>query len=982
MEALFKFIMIRPPEALKPETNSIPLTASPNVITRVNRALASNAQSAVNLQNVSEEILQSSEAIKNSSDDPLTKKAADFAAKITKSMTIAEAKSKAIEIFGSPLENVISNPNYDNITQRLSDTLVALKYLGRTDDRTEDLSSAYRALYYIKILASTADEHDILPPYFYFNMIITINGITRPTKETPNPVNGPAERGQPDATSTQNNNREELKSKVDALQNTINELTNLPPTQITVPSPKASTPNSDKSGNKSESTDSKVHHRVDSSHHAISSTPEMKLIGNDAPLRLIANKDVIEQLPSFVKETIKTAGISLDKINLTETVDTLSRSLRATSTELASLDYGSAQQTMLYKVGSNFYEVKGALNDINKFLPAPFVIVPTTHGDLKPVGIGDLLVVKQALKRYDAYDLSDVVNVMKNEHKSTETKRTQSETTTTSVETTVTQEEERDQQTTERFEMQTESSNVQKTDESLKLGASISASYGPFVTFKASADYGLNNSKEQSSKVATNYSKEVTNKASSKITQSVKKTMSTTYVQTYLEDNVHEWNNVGGSGHVIGQYQWLNKIYEAQVFNYGKRLLFDTTVSEPAAFLYYAMVKKPAPGSNLVKPIPFTLTPDQINEGNFAYYVQQYNAEGVQAPPDPFTTVSKTFDGADDRTDRGEFTKTAELPLPAGYKAIASSVFVTFSYWDAGQAAVDVALGSVSHRWTNATGIGFWNSALNGETVSIPFVLRTFRIAVATASVEIRCARTDTALEIWKLATHQAIKQGYEKMLRDYDDALAAAQNEAASEAHGTNPDANAIAIREEMKRLMITLFTNQQFDIFGSIAPGPFGYPQMDIAVAEAQGAYVRFFEEAFEWEQMMYIFYPYFWARKQLWAERILFNDDDPQFQAFLKAGGARVVVSVRPGFELAVAHFMETGQIWNGGDPPTITDPDYLSIIDEIKEQEGAPEGEVPQGDPWDVRVPTQLIKLRTVDTLPEWKKDSNGTWVSAN
>ena len=95
----------------------------------------------------------------------------------------------------------------------------------------------------------------------------------------------------------------------------------------------------------------------------------------------------------------------------------------------------------------------------------------------------------------------------------------------------------------------------------------------------------------------------------------------------------------------------------------------------------------------------------------------------------------------------------------------------------------------------------------------------------------------------------------------------------------------------------------------------------------------------KAFEWVQMMHRFYPYYWGRKKNWAKVALLADDDPQFAEFMKAGAARVVVSVRPGFELAVAHFLETGQIWEGGDPPAITSPTYLNIIDEIKERTGA-------------------------------------------
>jgi hypothetical protein len=46
------------------------------------------------------------------------------------------------------------------------------------------------------------------------------------------------------------------------------------------------------------------------------------------------------------------------------------------------------------------------------------------------------------------------------------------------------------------------------------------------------------------------------------------------------------------------------------------------------------------------------------------------------------------------------------------------------------------------------------------------------------------------------------------------------------------------------------------------------------------------RFFEEAFEWEEMTWITYPYFWGRKSEWTELISFDDPDPVFDDFLKA------------------------------------------------------------------------------------------------
>ena len=100
------------------------------------------------------------------------------------------------------------------------------------------------------------------------------------------------------------------------------------------------------------------------------------------------------------------------------------------------------------------------------------------------------------------------------------------------------------------------------------------------------------------------------------------------------------------------------------------------------------------------------------------------------------------------------------------------------------------------------------------------------------------------------------------------------------------------------------------------------------------------------------------------------------------FLKAGAARVVVPVRLQLEADLRYFLMTGQIWGGGGLPEITDTDYLPITEEIKARDNAPGDEKPQGDPWEVVLPTTLIKLRDDDSLPIWKKfdvDSSDVWV---
>lgn len=119
---------------------------------------------------------------------------------------------------------------------------------------------------------------------------------------------------------------------------------------------------------------------------------------------------------------------------------------------------------------------------------------------------------------------------------------------------------------------------------------------------------------------------------------------------------------------------------------------------------------------------------------------------------------------------------------------------------------------------------------------------------------------------------------------------------------------------------------------------------------------SFAKFMEQAFEWDIMSYTFYPYYWGNRENWLEMFQSENDDKIFRSFLQSGMARVMVTVRPGFENAVMHFMEFGQIWNGGQVPIIGDPLYLSIVDELKEQEYVVE------ETWETTIPTSLTVLQ--------------------
>ena len=225
---------------------------------------------------------------------------------------------------------------------------------------------------------------------------------------------------------------------------------------------------------------------------------------------------------------------------------------------------------------------------------------------------------------------------------------------------------------------------------------------------------------------------------------------------------------------------------------------------------------------------------------------------------------------------------------------------------------------------------------LSQEEGSIPVYVVSNSSSVFAVAIEIVCRRTPRKEMDWQINTHAAIQSAYlaAKARFEKDIEQQAIRNPQSGGLGNANPGLNREIERNELKKHCISILSQQHYDIFNSIETGGEDIPQLNLAVAGDQGAYIRFFEQAFEWSLMNYLLYPYFWSRKSTWIDRIRYNNNDPQYAEFIQAGSARAVLPVRPGFEGAVEHFMRTGEPWNGGPMPEITDDDYLPFVEEMR------------------------------------------------
>jgi len=138
--------------------------------------------------------------------------------------------------------------------------------------------------------------------------------------------------------------------------------------------------------------------------------------------------------------------------------------------------------------------------------------------------------------------------------------------------------------------------------------------------------------------------------------------------------------------------------------------------------------------------------------------------------------------------------------------------------------------------------------------------------------------------------------------------------------------------------------------------------YPAIALEQARSKGRFVQFLEQAFEWQQLAYIFYPYFWAQQPDWIAMMSRSDDaDPNMTAFLQAGSAKVVLAVTPAYEEAVLHFLATREPWEGGPAPVIGDPLFIPLHEELRKRQDDFGNADAEGEPWTFTLPTSLIYL---------------------
>jgi hypothetical protein len=205
---------------------------------------------------------------------------------------------------------------------------------------------------------------------------------------------------------------------------------------------------------------------------------------------------------------------------------------------------------------------------------------------------------------------------------------------------------------------------------------------------------------------------------------------------------------------------------------------------------------------------------------------------------------------------------------------------------------------------------------------------------------EVECKLTDETFKAWQVKAFQTITEAYQNLKEEAE----AKMSEFNPNLPGLNPQQKLDLIRTELKKEALRkMFRCNPLGINDKYVVGK--EYQSDCCTDQHNAEKVRFLETVFDWRNITYEFYPYFYGSRDVknlqgqkvsdnWNEIQKLTDSDPHFQSFLQASYATIRIPVHrdSAKELAAINFIMNNSIANFEVVPESAQP----LLDELENE----------------------------------------------
>ena len=489
--------------------------------------------------------------------------------------------------------------------------------------------------------------------------------------------------------------------------------------------------------------------------------------------------------------------------------------------------------------------------------------------------------------------------------------------------------------------------NESKHARALNFSSSVSGGFGPIST---SVSLGLTSSAEDRIALKRTMQRvfEVTEKASSRTRQEHKISVKLETKKGVEDSSFRTITNPSDDKTMRVDYYRMMRKWRTDLFRYGLRLTFDVAIPTPGARLWALHRRLRELDLAIGQPFSFALMPTELTDADWPAKAAQYGV-ALSPPLSPTIPLTQTKN----MTASGGGNETFVFMPPENYHL--SLEVAGHAMWHGPHTGMppmmfppNVQVQSTAPTSTLAGGgtFTFKGHGFGSKKQAVfPVMYGSSTILI---DVTMGADRDPVAFAAWQNASWAALR----------DAALAAHQANAARLQAERDLLWMALAgkdtltlrrlEREELIRQTLYWLIGIEFDP----APGEVSKVvkkiidieqhdaadesiqavfkrllQNEWATAAGFGDLVKFLHQAVEWENLLYFLYPYFWGSDDVGRERMLFEHPDPNHREFLRAGYARVVVPVRPGFEQSFTEFIDTGSFAGPGNSP------YMTIAEEV-------------------------------------------------
>jgi hypothetical protein len=482
----------------------------------------------------------------------------------------------------------------------------------------------------------------------------------------------------------------------------------------------------------------------------------------------------------------------------------------------------------------------------------------------------------------------------------------------------------------------------------------------PIISGSVTSGFTSQDASSQSATDSRKHAVTTTQQASSRSKQEHKLTISTTTVTGTSEATTRTLTNPSPTDPIRIDYFSMMRDWRVRLYRYGLRLTYDIVIPEPGGAMRQAYATLAELQAQL-GPFEFNVRHGDITtevwagetEPHYLVLADRYGATvPTPPPPGPTLTPNQQVPGLDDSESWHfcqltftvpdgywvtDVTANAHVGIGDNYGAHYFAVEGTPFFDHSPQAGYQIDLTAQYNFMTHYTGpqsVTFFFQEANVAWVGL---------TVTTAATDDTYAQWQS--DVWN-ALYGAAQTQYYALQQNIAAQIAALQDQL------DNVDTLTLR-REESDEIMkgaLLFLLGVDFDLMPSDVLAAFQQASADVThgvgfLGTAQGSLgisaanwsvvnlhedqVRFINQAIEWENVVTFLYSYFWDIPASWAFIRSIKHPDPDRQAFLRAGSARVVLTVRKGWEQAWVTFAEGG--FAGA--PVPPDHPYLTIAQEI-------------------------------------------------